>query len=200
MRVFGLTGGIATGKSTVAALFTKLFDVPVVDADQSARAILEPGTDCWQKVHATFGPSYFLPNKAVDRTRLRQRIIDDPNAKKQLEAITHPAIMAHVLGELKRHVEAGHKYAVVEAALMVETGTWKQYEALFVVSCSRHIQIERLMRRDNQSEAAASAFIDLQMPMEQKETFAHAVIHNNGTLAELERATSAAWHRIIRTV
>lgn len=199
MRVFGLTGGIATGKSTVARLLYELFGVTVLDADKAARAVLEPGTECWQQVHNVFGAEYFSEDNRLNRSMLRQRIIEDSKAKAQLEAITHPAIQAQILRGLQDCMNAQCSHAVVEAALMVETGSWKQYEALIVVSCSKERQIERLIQRDGQSRQDAEAFIDLQMPMGTKEGYADAVIQNNGTLSELRDATSRAWHTVINT-
>ena len=200
MRVFGLTGGIATGKSTVATLLTQLFGVTVLDADKAARSVLEPGTECWKQVWEVFGPEYFSEDSRLNRSMLRQRIIDDPSAKAQLEAITHPAIQAHILRDLKDCMDAQCAYAIVEAALMVETGSWKQYEALFVVSCTKERQIERLVHRDGQSRTDAEAFIDLQMPMRTKEGYATAVIQNNGTLPELRAATTLAWRTVLNTL
>lgn len=199
MRVFGLTGGIATGKSTVARLLTEIFGVTVLDADKAARAVLEPGTECWKQVRNTFGAEYFSADNRLNRSMLRQRIIDDPSAKAQLEAITHPAIQTHLLRGLQDCMDAQCSHAVVEAALMVETGSWKQYEGLIVVSCSKEHQIKRLTQRDGQSRKDAEAFIDLQMPMHTKEGYATAVIQNNGTLSELREATSRAWRTVLNT-
>jgi dephospho-CoA kinase len=195
MRVIGLTGGVATGKSTVARLLRER-GVPIVDADVAARAVVEPGTPTLARIAERFGPEVITADGALDRAAMRARIIADPEERRALEAITHPAILAHMTATLGELAKAGHPIAVVEAALMVETGTYRSYDGLIVVSCDAQTQLARLMSRDAQSAAAARGLIEAQLPLAAKEAVADEVIHNDADLAALREATERAWARI----
>ena len=198
MHVIGLTGGIGTGKSSVARVLRDALSVPVLDADRASRTILEPGQQAFAQVVDYFGESILDNRGCIHRANLRALILNDASAKSQLEQITHPAIRAEISRQLLIISEAGAPYAVVEAALLVETGSYKQYHKLIVVTCDAQTQLERVMSRDNQSFEAAQRIIDSQLPMSEKVAVASVVIHNNGTLEELKQATIEAWGRITR--
>lgn len=192
MRVVGLTGGIATGKSTVGRLLRER-GVPVIDADQVARQVVAPGTPGLRALIEAFGPQILAPDGTLDRASMRERISRDGTARSTLNAITHPLIGSAVAAELERLARDGQPVAVVEAALMVETGSYRQYPQVLVVTCSPATQLSRLLARDGTSEDSARALVDAQLPMARKEAVATAVIHNDGALDDLERELDAAW-------
>ena len=185
MKVVGLTGGIATGKSTVAALL-RARGVPVIDADIVAREVVAPGTEGLAEIVAKFGPGVLSASGELDRAAMRARISADPQARRDLEAITHPRIAMTILERLQRLAAEGNAAAVVEAALMVETGSYQRYDALIVVTCSPETQLARLVGRDGMTEAAAKALIATQLPLAEKERVATVVIRNEGDRKSLE--------------
>jgi len=195
MKVVGLTGGIATGKSTVASLL-RARGVPVIDADQVAREIVEPGQPALQALVEHFGPDILDAEGRLIRKALRERIAADDQARAALDRITHPAIRARMAQQLAELATQGHPIAVVEAALLVETGSYRQYDTLIVVSCSRQTQLERLLARDDTDPATARGLLDAQLPLEDKEAVADVIIRNEGTLPDLEAAVDAAWEQI----
>ena len=196
MRVVGLTGGIATGKSTVARLLRER-GVPVLDADQAARAVVEPGQPALDEIVQAFGDSVLREDGTLDRKALRARIAADPDARATLNGITHPAIRAHLAHGLASLAAEGHTIAVVEAALLVETGSYKGYAALIVVSCAPETQLRLLLARDDTDEATARGLLDAQLPLADKEAVADVVIRNDGSLEELEAAVDQAWREIV---
>lgn len=193
MRTFGLTGGIGTGKSTVAALLRARHGVPIVDADLVARDVVAPGSDGLAAVVAAFGPDVLDADGALDRARMRARILADAEARRTLEGITHPRIFVAITEALRALAEAGHPLAGVEAALMVETGSWRLYDALVVVSASPDTQVRRVMARDGVDEAAARAIVAAQLPMAEKERVATVVIRNDADLDALGAEVDRAW-------
>jgi len=200
MFVIGLTGGVATGKSTVAAYLRTDHEVAVIDADQVARDVVRPGSPCLQALVQALGEDILLPDGALNRALLRQRISDDASVRSIVEGITHPAIRASIATQLQGLFEQEHAAAVVEAALLVETGSHKLYDALIVVSCDGDLQLQRLCERDQQTPAQAQALIAAQMPLAEKEKAATIVIRNDGTLELLREATAQAWTSLIEAL
>lgn len=183
--VFGLTGGIGTGKSTVARLLRER-GVPVLDADQVAREVVAPGTPGLAAIVEAFGVTALDPAGALDRAAMRARIVADPEAKRTLEQITHGRIGEAVMVWLAAQAEAGTPLAGVEAALMVETGSYRRYPTLVVVTCAPEVQVARVMARDGVDAAAAHAIIATQAAMADKVAVADHVVPNDGDLAALE--------------
>lgn len=196
MKTIGLTGGIACGKSTVAALLRER-GVAVVDADQVSRDVVAPGSDGLAAVVARFGDGVLLPDGALDRAQLRAIVSADPEARRALEAITHPRIREGVMGWLMAQAQGGAPVAVVEAALLVETGGYKLYNALLVVACQPETQLSRLMARDGMDEAAARQWLAAQLPVAEKVAVADAVIWNDGAVGDLPAAVDAAWAELV---
>ncbi len=184
MIVVGLTGGIGTGKSTVAALLREL-GAAVIDADQVAREVVEPGSDGLAQIVDAFGPEALDERGGLDRAAMRRRITRDPGAKAVLESITHPLIAQHIGDWLVARRQDGTEVAVVEAALMVETGSYRNYPHVWVVTTDADAQLERVVARDGVSEDDARAIIASQWPLEKKEAVATCVIRNDGDLAQL---------------
>jgi dephospho-CoA kinase len=192
MRVVGLTGGVACGKSTVGRLLTTEHGVPVVDADQMAREVVRPGTRGLEAIRERFGDAVLTPSGELDRSALRARIVRDADARRDLEAITHPLIRQAIGEQLIHLAGAGHDLAFVEAALLVETGGYRLYDGLWVVSCSPDLQRDRLMQRDGASEADARALIAAQAPMAQKEAVATRILRNDGDTESLRARVTEA--------
>lgn len=192
----GLTGGIASGKSAVARMLRER-GVPVIDADQVSRRVVEPGEPALDAIVARFGEEVLLPDGRLDRAALGRIVFADPEARRALEAITHPAIRAEVARWLQAQAEAGAAAAVVEAALLVEGGGYRLYPELIVVTCDPRTQLARLLARDELDEAAARQRLAAQLPSAEKARHATEHIVNDGSLADLERAVEAAWARIL---
>ncbi|HXJ20672.1 MAG TPA: dephospho-CoA kinase [Polyangia bacterium] len=184
-RVVGLTGGIGTGKSTVARMFAAR-GVPVVDADGLAREVVAPGTVGNAEVAAAW-PRAIGPDGAIDRKRLAAIVFADPAARTRLEAITHPLIQQASAARLTDLAGAGHALAIYEAALLVESGRWRDFDGLIVVTASPETQIARALARGGMTLEEAEARVRAQLPTEQKVNVATWVIDNDGTLAETER-------------
>jgi dephospho-CoA kinase len=186
LQVVGLTGGIASGKSTVAR-FTREAGLPVIDADALGHMVLAPDGAAYSEVLETFGAGV-LGN---DRRRLGAMVFDNPERRVALEAITHPAITALARRGLELIEERGGRLAVYEAALLVETGMHRGLAALVVVSCSVENQLERVMARDGLDRAEVAARIASQYPLAEKLAVADWVVENDGTFEELRGRTVA---------
>jgi dephospho-CoA kinase len=193
MLIHGLTGGIATGKSTVAKILSDEHQVPVVDADQAGRAILQPGQSAYSAVVKAFGREILMPDGQINRRHLRTMIMESAEKRHLLETITHPAIQLHLGAQLSELARAGAAHAFVEAALMVETGSYRMYTGLIVVTCRQGIQMARLMARDGHSHQEAQQLLAAQLPLSEKEAVATVLINNNDDMAELYAATDRAW-------
>jgi dephospho-CoA kinase len=184
LRVFGLTGGIGAGKSTVAGLFAAR-GLPVVDADALAREVVAPGGPAHADVAAAW-PEVIASDGAVDRKRLRGIVFADPAARARLEAITHPRIAAAAEARLAALAADGHRLALYEATLLVETGRWRDFDGLIVVTASPETQIGRAMARDRLTRAEVEARMRAQLPTEEKVRVATHVIDNDGARAASE--------------
>jgi dephospho-CoA kinase len=182
MRVFGLTGGIGTGKSTVARMFREE-GLAVVDADRIAREITAPGTPAHDAIVRRFGREILLPGGGIDRKRLGDTVFSDPGARVELEAITHPEITRGIAAELARLESQGRGVAIVEAALIHETGRRGRFEAVIAVRCDRDRQVRRLVQRDGISEEQVLRRIASQMDADEKARASEHVIDNSGDLA-----------------
>ena len=173
-----LTGGIAAGKSLVAAQFQQL-GVPVVDADDAARAVVEPGTPGLAAVVEAFGPEVLDTAGELDRAALRRRIFNDGEARGRLEAILHPRIRDHMAYEFAHHEAAGHAYALGVIPLLVETGQAGGYARVLVVDAPEAVQLARLQSRDGLSEADAHAALASQTDRETRLQAATEVVTND---------------------
>lgn len=196
MRIIGLTGGIASGKSTVARLLER-FGAEVVDADQLAREAVMPGTAACQAIIDAFGSGILLPDGSIDRKALSRIVFADPEARRRLEAITHPAIAdlaRRRLAELRR---AGDGVAFYVAPLLIEAGATGRVDEIWVVYVDRETQLARLIERDGLSREEAEQRLAAQMTMEEKAAHGSVVIDNRGTPEELERQVAKIWKKCI---
>lgn len=196
MQVWGLTGNIACGKSAVEAVL-KDAGLPVIDADVVARAVVQPGGPALAAIAEAFGSEVLLPDGSLDRPALGRIVFSDPARRRALEAITHPAIGAAIATQVLEFASQGHKHAVVSAALMVESGSWRNYAGLIVVTCPPPEQLRRLRARDALSEEEARARIASQLPQEEKASFASTIIDNGGD-RDATRAQVEAWVERLR--
>ena len=190
MKTVGLTGGIATGKSTVARLLRER-GFPVADADQLARDVVAPGTPGLAAVVARFGAEVLAPDGTLDRAALRAIVLADTGARRDLEAITHPRIREATVAWFTAQAAAGAPVAVYEAALLVETGHHEWYDHLVVVTCRPELQKARLMARNHIGPDEADQWLATQLPLHEKEAVATHVVHNNADLAHLRAQVDA---------
>jgi dephospho-CoA kinase len=181
--LIALTGGIASGKSAVAQLFENL-GVPVLDTDQIARDVVEPGMPAFAQIVESFGRDVLDAAGRLDRRRLRDRVFSDPSQRQLLESITHPAIREELA---RRAVAAGGAYQVHVIPLLIEGGRNEMYDRVLVVDCPEEQQVERLMARDQSSAEQAQSILAAQASREQRLAAADDVIVNTGTLADLEQ-------------
>ncbi|MBI2893187.1 MAG: dephospho-CoA kinase [Deltaproteobacteria bacterium] len=192
MRVIGLTGGIASGKSTVSGMLRQM-GVPVVDADLLARQAVAPGTPAEREIREVFGAGVFRPDGSLDRQGLGDLVFADPAARARLNAIVHPFILARSQEELRALSEAGHGIAVYDAALILENGLGGAMDGLIVVSVPQEVQLARLRARDGIDEATAMARIRAQLPLAQKAARADWLIDNSKSLDETRRHVELVW-------
>ena len=187
MHVFGLTGGIASGKSTVGRRFARR-GVPVVDADELAREVVAPGSDGLRAIVEAFGQGVLKDDGALDRAALGALVFLAPEKRRVLEAITHPLIARAGQAKMMTLAAEGHGLACYEAALLVEAGTADLFRPLVVVAAPESVQIARTTARDSVDEATAAARVRAQKPLHEKVAVADHVITNNGSIDELVAA------------
>ncbi|KAJ3299430.1 hypothetical protein HK104_008936 [Borealophlyctis nickersoniae] len=186
MKLIGLTGGIATGKSTVSSYLASQ-GIPVVDADLVARDVVRPGQPAHRAIVKAFGPTLLTPTGEIDRPKLGELVFADSAKRKQLNAATHPFIRAEMFMAVLRAFLRGEKACVLDAPLLFEAGLHNPDE----------VQKERLIRRDGLTEQQAQSRIDSQMPMERKRSLAHIVIDNSGTLEATRAAVDGALKKLV---
>ncbi len=181
MKIYGLTGGIGSGKTTVAKFLAEL-GVPVVDADEIARELREPGGAAADAILNVFG--------TLDRFQLRRLLSEDPENKRKLEAILHPLIREESSQRLQVFKSQGHELAIYEAALLIETGRYQDFDGIILVTSPIDDRIVRLAKRNNWNESQARQAIQLQMTDEEKYPFSQWIIRNDGTVDALSKKTS----------
>ena len=194
-RILGLTGGIASGKSTASARFAEL-GVPIVDADLLAREVVAPGSDGLAEIVTVFGREILDAEGALDRKKLGAIVFEDADLRRRLEQITHPRIAALSMQRMAQIATSGAPYGLYEAALLVEKGTHQAMNGLVVIAASPEVQLARVMARDGLDEASARARLAAQMPLADKIAVATWVIWNDGDLDAL-RARVDEVHREI---
>jgi len=179
-----VTGGAGSGKSSVCRHLAAK-GARLIDADRIAREVVMPGTRGLGKVVDRFGPSMLTPDGALDRAALRREILADDRARRDLEAIVHPEILALMKTRIKEAAEAGCELVVAEVPLLFELGMGGEFDRTVLVKARRDIKVKRLTVRDHVSEADARRLLGLQMPDAEKEKLADIVIENNGAIEDL---------------
>ena len=194
MLRIGLTGNIAVGKSCAVTRFAEL-GAAVIDADRVSHELMEPGSPVYFRVAEEFGPEILRDDGTIDRRRLGGVVFASEEKRRLLESIMHPAIhdaMARIIAGK----EKTSKIVIVEAALLIETGGYKEYDRLIVVACSPAAQLARLTTRDGLTESEAKARIAAQMPMEEKIRYADYVIDTSGSLQSTLEQVDAVYHKL----
>lgn len=184
MKIYGLTGGIGAGKSAVAQRFRAL-GVPVIDADKVGHEAIAPGGPAERPVIDAFGEDILDCGK-ISREKLARRVFNDPDARRRLNAIVHPAIIAETARRTARLAEEGHDAAIIEAALLAEDGVLREgFDGLIVVDCPEDIRIRRLVEQRGMTEDEARRRVRSQAPPKNKLRLATWVIDNSKDLEHL---------------
>jgi dephospho-CoA kinase len=194
VRVYGLTGNIGSGKSTVARLFAEA-GVPVIDADQLAREVVLPGTEAHAEIARRF-PGVVDAAGVLDRKALAARVFADAGERAALNAIVHPRIAQQAAARTQALSARGFPFAIYEAALIVENGLQRALDALILVSAPEELRLRRVMQRDGSSEEEARARIASQLPEADKEKLADFVIRNGGDQSELKQQVDEVLARL----
>jgi dephospho-CoA kinase len=181
--IIGLTGGIASGKSTVARMLLEL-GIPVIDADQIAREVVEIGEEAYLQIVEKFGEEILKDDKTIDRAKLGAIVFNDERKRKLLNSIVHPAVRKKMLEQKEQYVKKGEKTIVLDIPLLFESNLTHLVDKIVVVYVEDYIQLERLMTRNGFSKEEAEARIKAQMPLKEKAAKADAVIDNNGTMEQ----------------
>lgn len=196
IRVIGLTGGIATGKSSIARFF-QAKGVMVIDADQLAREAVEPGSRGLAEVVAAFGKGVLAPDGRLDRQRLGVLVFSDSQKRRQLEGILHPEIKRLAEERIACASGTGQRVVFYMAPLLIEAGATDRVDEVWVVTVRPEVQLERLVLRDGISRHEAQRIIDSQMPLAEKEKQGRVVIDNSGTPEETNRRLAEIWSQEI---
>ena len=196
MHLFGLTGGIASGKSAVARRFRERH-VPVVDADELAREVVVLGSPGLGAIVEAFGADVLLADGSLDRARLGDLVFSDPAKRAMLNAIVHPRIAEASARRSADLAGRGEPLACYEAALLVENGLAEMFRPLVVVRASPEVQAMRIEARDGLDQARAKARIAAQRPLEEKVRLADVIVDNDGSLADLVRESDRALREVL---
>lgn len=192
MITFGLTGGIASGKSTITRTFRD-HGIPIVDADVIARQVVAPGSEGLDKILDTFGRQYLNSEFGLDRPALGNLVFSNPVAMAKLTLIMKPLIENEAARQIERYhnnnSNSNNSIVGYDAALIIESGNAEKYRPLIVVSCTKEIQLERLVRRDNVTKEHALDRINAQLPIEVKVKYANYIINTCGTVEDTRLQT-----------
>lgn len=195
--IIGLTGSIASGKSTVSSMFAEL-KIPVVDSDKIAREVVHSGQPAYKKIINTFGQDILQADKMIDRKKLGSIVFADDTKREQLNQIVHPAVREEMLKQRDAFVTAGSDCVVLDIPLLFESKLTHFVDKILVVSVDEKVQLERLMKRDGSDKEDAYQRIQSQIPVSEKAAQADAVIDNNGTkqatFEQLEKIL-VLWHK-----
>ncbi len=194
--VYGLTGGIGSGKSTAAKFFRDL-GIPVIDADQIARDVVAPNTLALSSIADHFGADILLPDGQLDRKALRAIVFNNAAEKSWLENLLHPLIRTATQTRLSEPTDA--PYRLLESPLLLETNQHQLVEAVILVDVSRDTQLQRAMARDNSSQAQIEAIIDSQLSRERKLELANFVLDNEGSEQALLNEVTALHAQLVAT-
>jgi dephospho-CoA kinase len=197
VRRIALTGGIATGKSHVRAQFEAL-GVPTIDADVLARRVVAPGSRGLEAVRSRFGMDVINVSGALDRRRLASIVFADAAARKDLEAIIHPAVQQATDEWFVTLDPAAHPYAIADIPLLYEIGRQGAFDAVIVAACDPETQVRRVMARDAVSESEARQRLAAQLPIEDKVRRAHYIIRTDGTTEETNEQVRTVYAQLER--
>lgn len=197
LRIIGVTGGIASGKSSIAQFFADR-GIPVIDADQLSRDAVKADSDCLKRIVTLFGDDILAKDGALNRNYLKQLVFADLEKKKLLEQIIHPEIKRLAEEQIVSAVSTGHQLIIYMAPLLIEAGATDRVTEIWLVSVKPGLQLERLMKRDAIDKETAKRIIDSQMPLAEKERYARIVIDNSGTLEDTKELLEKIWQQEIK--
>jgi dephospho-CoA kinase len=198
MLKVGLTGGLACGKSFVGETL-RGYGCLVIQADELGHAVLAPGGEAYDEVVREFGPGILGSDGRIDRHALAAQVFGAPGRLARLNSIVHPAVFRRedqMIAEFAARQPAG--IAVVEAAILIETGSYRHYDRIVLVTCREEQQVERALRREGASESDVRARLSRQMPLEEKRKYAHFVIDTSGEKEDTLRQTRAIYQELRR--
>lgn len=196
----GLTGSIAAGKTFVTGVLAEL-GCHIIDADQTAREVVQPGTPGLQAVVETFGTGILQPDGTLDRQKLGSLVFENEEKRKLLNSILHPYIIARQDEELHRLEEQyPDGIAVVDAALMIESGGYRRFDKLIVVHCDPEVQLERIMTRNKLSRTEAQKRVEAQMPQEEKKKFADYLIDTSADFESTREQSREVYRDLLRVI
>lgn len=196
MRIIGLTGGIGTGKSTVADILREL-GATVIDADEATRAVQEPGSEGLQRLVEEFGPDILTPEGALDRPRLAAIVFRDQKARERLNAIVHPRVRQWMAERLRDAEERGEKVAVLDIPLLYESRGVAGLDDVVLVYAPEELQVRRLVELRRMDEQSARERIAAQMPIEEKRKLARHVVVNTRNLEDLRTQVEKVWAQVL---
>lgn len=188
MKIIGLTGGIASGKSTVSAIFREDYRLPVIDADLLSREAVLPGSPGMCQIEAAFGREVLLPDGSLNRSRMGELMCNDDAVRDQLNSILHPAIKDLYYASLDRLKQDGKPIVIYDCPLLIEAGQRDEVDEVLLVVTDAQTRLKRIMERDGVDESLAKKKIEIQMPDEKKIALADTIIYNNGTLDDLKNS------------
>jgi dephospho-CoA kinase len=198
VKLVGLTGGIASGKSTVAAILQRL-GAQIIDADSLAREVVEPGKQPWREVIDAFGTDILQQDQTLDRRKLRALVFNDSEKRKQLEAIIHPKIRELAQQRIHELTDAGASLIVYMAPLLFEAKIHLWLRPVILVTCDSATQKQRLRERDHLSDEEIDRHLQAQMSLDEKRRLADYIVENVGSLDDLERQVAAVVEKIRAT-
>lgn len=196
MKIYGLTGNIGTGKSTAAAIFREL-GAYIIDADQIARKIVEPGGEAIRELENEFGSEIVNSDDSLNRKKLSEIVFNDNKKLKKLNKITHPKILDEIRNQIFLSMEKGYKVTIIEAALIGNEGRLRNLlNGLIVITSDEENQIKRVKERDNLSSEEIRARIKSQKKLDEVKKFADYIIKNDGGLDHLRTEITSLWDKI----
>jgi dephospho-CoA kinase len=192
----GLTGGMGSGKTTVGKLLQSL-GAYVLDADEICRSLVEPGKPAWLETVDLLGNGILRDDQTLDRRKVADIVFKDPEKKKALEAILHPRVMEEEQAIYKDILKNDPgALVIIDAALLIESGNYRQVDKVIVIACDKETQLHRIMAKNTFSREDAQRRLQQQMPLEEKIKFADYVLHNDSGLSELEEKVEALFHQL----
>ena len=196
MVIIGLTGGIASGKSTVAKML-KERGAYLIDADQVAREVVEPGEPAWLDIHRWLGDEILLPDRSINREKLAELVFADEVMRQRLNSIVHPRVASRFI-ERSREIREKEPGAIIvyDIPLLIEAGMHKMVDLVVIVFADKDIRLVRMEKRDGFSREEAERRFTAQMPLEDKKKYADYIIDNNGTLDDTARQLDSIWRKI----
>lgn len=195
--VIGLTGGIASGKSTISSIL-KEFGASIVDADLIGRSVVQKGEKAYNEIVQCFGDGILMPNGEINRKKLGHMVFSDHIKLEKLNSITHPEIINRIKEKVEEYRSEGAKVIVIDAAILIETGLSSYCDSIWLVSVDKETQLNRLMERDKFTYIDGLKRINAQYSREEKAQFADVIIDNSMPIEEVKEKIKELWDIIIQ--